>query len=438
MKIVAVMPVHGRLPLLRLTVARLVRQGIDVVCAGHTDEEQEICTEAGAYFILCDARLTLGAKWQLCVDMARKMKPDALMMMGSADMVQDGWAETLYADLQKGYAMAGTESIYFLDIQPKNSKRMFHWGGYLGHRKGEPIGTGRMVSRRALDLIGWKLFDTKLNIGMDGSMLSSVSRVKDQFKGLVFNHPSLKCLSVSTYRWENLHSFERESRLPQSKFCDPDKIIRAYFPEMENLFGEDTTGPVIIPYTVNVGEYDAPRSDIKCFTDYDRFSNNERNSRIYFILPHKFMQCDISILVSCEVTVKIPYEQLVEEWLGDADIALFKHPWRDCVHEEIKAAECRMKRIDELKILQAQGEHYRSIGIPEHMGNLPETAIIIRRHTPKVNRFCEAWWAEMCRWSYRDQCSFSVVLREFPDIKVNFIEPDVRVHSYTEIGNHLK
>jgi len=188
---------------------------------------------------------------------------------------------------------------------------------------------------------------------------------------------------------------------------------------------------------VNIDNYDIPRDDILCFTDYNRFTNPERNSRIYFVLPHKFIDCDISILVSCEVKVKVPYEQLVKEWLGNADIAIFKHPWRDCVHEEIKAAECRMKRADELAILREQGDYYKRIGVPEHLG-LCETAIIIRRHTPKVNHFCESWWAEMCRWSYRDQCSFNKVLMEYPDIKVKYIEPDVRVHPYTEIGNHLK
>jgi len=340
--------------------------------------------------------------------------------------------------LQQGYAMSGTESIYFLDVQPKNQKRMFHWGGYVGERKGEPIGTGRMISRKALDLVNWSLFDINLSMGMDGSMLKHLAPAARYFKALVFNHPDLKCLSISTYRWENLHNYEKESCYPTSKSVDADAIIDEFFPEMHNLFNENKDSLNVIPYTVNVGEYDAPRDDIKCFTAYNRFTNNERNSRIYFILPHKFLQCDISILVSCGVKVKVPYEQLVEEWLGDADIALFKHPWRDCVLEGIKAAECRMKRVDELEILRAQGEHYRQIGIPEHMGNLPETAIIIRRHKDKVNRFCEAWWAEMCRWSYRDQCSFSVVLRDFPNLKVRFIEPDVRVHPYTEIGTHLK
>ena len=195
---------------------------------------------------------------------------------------------------------------------------------------------------------------------------------------------------------------------------------------------------IIIPYSVNVGGYDFPRKDnILTFTDYDRFKSNDRNSRIYFILPYKFLDCDISVLISGEISVTIPIERLVHEWLGDADMALFKHPWRDCIHEEIEAAECRIKTPDELKILREQGGYYKKIGIPKHLG-LPETGIVIRRHNRKVIDFCNDWWAEMCRWSYRDQCSFSKVLLDHPDLKINYIEPDVRVNPYCKInGKHI-
>ena len=194
---------------------------------------------------------------------------------------------------------------------------------------------------------------------------------------------------------------------------------------------------LIIPYTVNVGNYDIPQEGILCFTDYDRFIYPERNARIYSILPHKFMECDVSVFISGAVKVKVPFEQLVEEWLGEYDIAMFRHPWRDCVHQEAIAAEGQIRHDDELVILHEQQAHYRLVGIPEHIGTLPETGIMIRRHNRIVKQFCEAWWAEMCRWSYRDQVSFPVVLREFPELKVNYITPDVRTHPYTELKEHI-
>lgn len=438
------MPVKGRLPLLKITVSKLIKQGYDVICAGHTDEEKDICLNAGAIFIKVATTTHLGHKWQICLNEARKLNPEAVMIMGSSDMVQDGWGEILLKDLE-GYAMAGTQGIYFLDIGKYNKKRMLWWAGYTNYRKGETIGTGRLVSKKALDLLDWKLFNTSLDKGIDYSMMQNLDRVKKHFKELIYCHKDLKALSISTYQWENLHSFDMEARDSSSTRVTPDEVINKYFPEVSNVFNESELDKPkrqkIVPYTVNVGEYDKQRNDILCFSQYNRFKNNVRNSRIYFALPHLFINCEISILVSCEVIVKVPYEKLVKEWLGDADMAFFKHPWRDCVHEEIIAAEHRVKAINdpvELDTLRAQGDHYREIGVPEHLNNLPETAIWIRRHNKKVEAFNNALWAEMCRWSYRDQTCIPKVLLDFPDLKVNFIEPDVRVHPYTEIGTHIK
>lgn len=445
------MPVKGRLPLLKLTVSRLIRQGVKVVCCGHTEQERDLCLNLGAAFIQVKNDATLGYKWQLCLDHARTKNPDAIMIMGSSDMVQDGWVDTMYKTMNKvDAAMIGTEGIYYLHIEPRNKCKAIWWSGYQNERIGEPVGTGRLISKKALDYLNWKLFDIEKNVGMDWCITQSINSLEGQFKYLNYNHQGMKCLSISTYKWNNLHNFFDEAKEINSKKVNIKEIL-SLFPEMENIFNENNKSPMpntkqgIVPYTMNVGGYDQPRKDILCFTDYNRFKSNHRNSRIYLAMPHKFINCEISILVSCEVTVKIPYEQLVKDWLGDADMALFKHPWRDCVHEEIIAAEHRVKQTndkEELDLLRAQGKHYRKIFFPEHAGHLPETAIIIRRHNALTNAFNEAWWAEMCKWSYRDQCSYPLVYHEFikvhPEFKVNYIEPDVRVHPYTTIGSHLK
>ena len=39
-----------------------------------------------------------------------------------------------------------------------------------------------------------------------------------------------------------------------------------------------------------------------------------------------------------------------------------------------------------------------------------------------MNAFNEAWWAEICRWSYRDQVSFPYVLSKFPNLKISFVQ----------------
>lgn len=190
-------------------------------------------------------------------------------------------------------------------------------------------------------------------------------------------------------------------------------------------------------YTAITGERDNPREDIKCFTMYNEFLKPVRNAKIYKVLSHKFIDADISIWVDGNITLLIPPEQLVTEWLGDADMAIWRHFSRDCIYEE--GVEAKRLRYDDqdkvVKNIDEQLDHYKKIGVPEHIG-MAECNVIIRRNKKIVNQFNEAWWAEICRWSQRDQLSFPVVLKEFPDLKVNFIKGNPREHKHFSYTYH--
>jgi hypothetical protein len=450
MKIIACIPVYGRRELVKLTIERLykVNKVFKVICSGDNPLDKEVCEKAGAEWVTVP-NSPLGRKWNAAIKEAEKYRPDAVLFVGSSDWLSENWLPEATKYISEADIIGKTD-CYFSQIYANGEIKSIYWGGYIQEsgRLGEPIGIGRLFSQRCLDRLDWKPIDPFIENGIDYSTLHNILKVGGVVKNI--ENDEMISLSIGTYQWENKHKFESESSYPTSKILNEsdNEKIKSLFPELTQIFGGKTDtlmefdykGLKVVPYTYNVGNYDAPRNDIRCFTDYQNFKSDPRNSRIYLALPHKFMDCDISILVGCEVTVKVPYEVLIKEWLGDADMALFRHPWRDCVHEEIIAAGAsRMKgNVLEAEILKKQGEHYRKIDIPDHVGKLPETAIIIRRHTKKVQRFNEAWWAEMCRWSYRDQCSYPVVIRDFPELKVNYIEPDVRVHPYTEIGNHLK
>jgi hypothetical protein len=185
-------------------------------------------------------------------------------------------------------------------------------------------------------------------------------------------------------------------------------------------------------YTAITGGKDQPRDDIKCFTDYDKFVKPVMNAKIYKILSHQFIDADISIWVDGNIKLLIPKEQLVKEWLGDADMAVWKHFGRDCIYEEAAAAKGLFEENVVKEDIDKQIEHYRKIGFPQHAG-MGECNVIIRRHTPEVIAFNNAWWSEICRWSQRDQLSFPVVLK---DLKVNFIEGNVRNHQWFEYFPH--
>jgi len=192
-------------------------------------------------------------------------------------------------------------------------------------------------------------------------------------------------------------------------------------------------------YTSIVGDKDTPRQDIKVFTDYDKFKLPVMSAKLYKILPHKFLDCDVSIWLDGNIFLNISKEQIVKEFLGDADIAIHRHPDRDDVYDECDIA-IKYKGDDDGSIKKHK-EYLQSINYPKHDG-LYNGGVIIRRHTPEIEAFNNAWWSEICCHSSRDQISLPVVLKKFPNLKINILEgspsahPRRKHHPYYNYINH--
>ena len=154
------------------------------------------------------------------------------------------------------------------------------------------------------------------------------------------------------------------------------------------------------------------------------FPDPRRNARLQKIIPHKFLNSQYSIYIDGNIALCVPAQQLVEEFLQDKDIAVFRHPYRDCIYDEAKV--CARHGLDSVRILKRQTADYKKAGYPKKAG-LCECNFIIRRHTPSINELNEKWWAEYCQYSVRDQLSFPFV---FPLKEVALIEGNIRSHPY--------
>lgn len=135
---------------------------------------------------------------------------------------------------------------------------------------------------------------------------------------------------------------------------------------------------------------------------YDRFTSDRRNSRIHKILIHEYVNTRYSIWIDANIALLITPEEIVDRYLKDHDIAIYKHPARDCLYEE--AVICATRHLDNPETIIQQVKTYEDAGYGKHKG-LVECSFIARRHTDKVREFNEAWWAEYCRHSVRDQIS---------------------------------
>lgn len=167
---------------------------------------------------------------------------------------------------------------------------------------------------------------------------------------------------------------------------------------------------------------------------YDRFASPRRNSRIHKLQIHQYVDTEYSIWMDANLALRVPPEQIVSEWLKDYDIAVFKHPERDCIYDE--AMICATHRLDDPEIIIEQAVKYEKAGFTKKRG-LAECNVIVRRHTPKIEAFNNAWWSEYCRHSVRDQISFMYVADKL-GMRVNYITPCARWgHPYFHFMNHL-
>jgi hypothetical protein len=167
-----------------------------------------------------------------------------------------------------------------------------------------------------------------------------------------------------------------------------------------------------------------------CFTDgelqsstwnikkaYDKFKDPRRNSRITKLMPHKYSDADIIITIDGNMRLLATPEEIVEKYLGDYDMAVFKHGMRDCVYDE--AIECAKLGLDDIELIIEQAKHYENQDFAKHKG-LVQGCFIVRRNNRKVAMFNEFWWADYCRFSRRDQLSLMPAI-EKSGIRVNII-----------------
>lgn len=163
------------------------------------------------------------------------------------------------------------------------------------------------------------------------------------------------------------------------------------------------------------------------------YKDIRRDSRTVKMLPHIFFpEATHSLYLDANIISKVPIQRLIDEWLEDVDIAVFKHRTRNCLFDE--ADECIRLELDAKDVIE--GQKLRYTGFPKQKG-LYQCGVILRKHTRQIKRLNEAWFAEYMTGSKRDQISFPYVLEQ-EGIAINAIDSHAYVHPYFEMENHAK
>lgn len=182
-------------------------------------------------------------------------------------------------------------------------------------------------------------------------------------------------------------------------------------------------------------------NDYICFTDSDLksnvwtikpacslFSDPNRNAKIHKVLAHQYLEdYDYSLWMDANIYLQVSIEELIKKYLACSDIALFEHfEKRNCIYKE--ADVCIRHRLDDIDTIQKQMSVYKHNGYPADNG-LFECTVILRRHTKKIEKLNNYWWAEICRHSKRDQLSFNYTIHNI-GIKPAQIEGHIKNNIY--------
>ena len=163
-----------------------------------------------------------------------------------------------------------------------------------------------------------------------------------------------------------------------------------------------------------------------------------RNAKKHKILPHiYFPDAEYSLWIDGSITLKVPLEELIHKFLQNTDIAMFPHPYRDCLYDEAMA--CITFGLDDPDVIDSQINRYNLEGYLPRRG-LFEATVILRRHTNEIRAFNETWWDEIKWGSRRDQISLPYVLHKTAtDITTmeGFVH-DEGGNKYFDYERHLK
>jgi hypothetical protein len=166
-------------------------------------------------------------------------------------------------------------------------------------------------------------------------------------------------------------------------------------------------------------------------------SDPNRNAKIHKILSHVYLpDAEYTLWIDGSVTIQPvdSIQRLIDVYLADCDLAVFRHRLRTCVYQE--ANVCLQRRLDEPEVIWQQACRYTREGYPANAG-LAECSVILRRHTSRVRAFNEAWWDEIATGSRRDQLSFGYVAQKVA-LRYGFFPGSIADNPWFHRGAHAE
>jgi hypothetical protein len=121
---------------------------------------------------------------------------------------------------------------------------------------------------------------------------------------------------------------------------------------------------------------------------------------------------------------------------GDAPLALWPHPDRDNIHDEVEASYYLAPEKYQDQPLRRQAICYSEQGFKDDWGLYATGCLVWNLAHPHTKELARRWLAENQEWSYQDQISLPYVLWRM-NIKPALLPYSLRLNPWVSIGAHL-
>ena len=137
---------------------------------------------------------------------------------------------------------------------------------------------------------------------------------------------------------------------------------------------------------------------------------NRRDAKVYKVLPFAFLpDYDYYFWIDSTHTLQANPQEVISKYLTNSDIAVFKHPQRNCIY--IEGEFVKQIKFDHPNLLEDQLEFYKDMCYPKNNG-LYELPVRVQRNTKLTQQMGWMWWEQICMFSSRDQISFPFVCHQ--------------------------
>ena len=170
----------------------------------------------------------LSGKWNKGLDNPRDGGWNAVMIVGSDDLVTPRYIEAVKYLLEKGADYIYLPALYIYNLQD----------GRMHYCLAERLGLGRVLSRRLLDRLDWKPWPDGINRGLDGEMWKKINALKDvnivRLGVDACHRLGIAAMDIKG-SGNNLWGYdETVMSLLGSEVKDPSKVLYKHFPSVAN------------------------------------------------------------------------------------------------------------------------------------------------------------------------------------------------------------